>query len=176
LESTFTPPTNPLKTRGFGKGIQARSAELPTTNLLQTHPFGSPQFQQPDTRSIEEQLEGASRFGYNGLDVPVNAPGTSPPPVQRHSNSEGLEHNSQLQRKPIQRATEFKQIVQRQDDGSGTHGTEEAGIGDRFKKQFWYRVADTAESLGMTNAARHMRHYQLDLQWVVVYPSPADSG
>ncbi|MFP4413735.1 eCIS core domain-containing protein [Coleofasciculus sp.] len=57
---------------------------------------------------------------------------------------------------PVQAKLE---VVQLQNDGSGTHGTEEAGTGDRLKKQFWYRVADTAESLGMTNAARHMRHY-----------------
>jgi hypothetical protein len=49
--------------------------------------------------------------------------------------------------------------VQRQKDGSGKHGSQEAGIGNRLKKQWWYRVADTAESVGLTNAARHMRHY-----------------
>ncbi|MFP4412772.1 phosphotransferase [Coleofasciculus sp.] len=83
MKSTFTPPTHPLKTRGFGNSIQARSAALPQTSLLQTRPFGSParvQQQQPDTRSIAEQLEGASRFGYHGLDIPVKASGTSPPP------------------------------------------------------------------------------------------------
>lgn len=42
LKSSFTPAANPLKTRGFGKGIQARSAQLPKTNPLQTRPFGSP--------------------------------------------------------------------------------------------------------------------------------------
>ncbi|MFP4124166.1 MAG: phosphotransferase [Coleofasciculus sp.] len=72
-----------MKTRGFGNTIQARSPELPQTSLLQTRPFGSParvQQQQQDTRSIAEQLEGASRFGYHGLDIPVKASGTSPPP------------------------------------------------------------------------------------------------
>jgi len=86
LKSSFTPPANPLKSRGFGKGIQARSAQLPKTNLLQTRPFGSPipaSAQQEETQSASEQLEIESRFGYNGLAVPVNAPGTSSPPVQR---------------------------------------------------------------------------------------------
>jgi hypothetical protein len=83
LNSIFTPPTHPLKTRGFGNGIQARSAELPQTNLLQTRPFGSPagvQQQPQHTRSVAEQLEKASRFAYHGLDIPVKASGTSPPP------------------------------------------------------------------------------------------------
>jgi len=169
LKSTFTPPANPLKTRGFGNGIQARRAELPRTNLLQTRPFGSPPMtqQEPqDTRSVEEQLEGKSRFGYNGLEIPVNAPIASPPPppIQRKEASAKLGNWQQQQLleqepKQIQESTEFGQTVQLQDDGSGAHGTEEAGIGDRLKKQFWYRVADTAETLGMTNAARHMRHY-----------------
>jgi len=83
LKSTFAFPTHFLKTRGFGNNIQARSAKLPQTNLLQTRPFGSParvQQQQQDTRSIAEQLEEASRFGYHGLDIPVKASGTSSPP------------------------------------------------------------------------------------------------
>lgn len=83
LKSSFTPPANPLKTRGFGKGIQARSAELPKTNPLQTRPFGSPipaSAQQEETESASEQLEKASHFGYNGLDVPVNSP--EPPPLK----------------------------------------------------------------------------------------------
>jgi hypothetical protein len=95
LKSTFTPPANPLKTRGFGNGIQARRAELPQTNLLQTRPFGSPAMaqQQPqETPSAEAQLEGKSRFGYNGLEIPVNAPiaPPSPPPVQRRGASAKL--------------------------------------------------------------------------------------
>ena len=44
-------------------------------------------------------------------------------------------------------------------DGSGSHGVDDPGFGDRVKKQFWYQVATTAEGLGLTNAARHMRHY-----------------
>jgi hypothetical protein len=95
LKSTFTPPANPLKTRGFGNGIQARRADLPRTNLLQTRPFGSPSMaqQQPqETPSVEAQLEGKSRFGYNGLEIPVNAPiaPPSPPPVQRREASAKL--------------------------------------------------------------------------------------
>jgi hypothetical protein len=34
--SSLTPAVNPLKSRGFGSGIQARSAALPRTTLLQT--------------------------------------------------------------------------------------------------------------------------------------------
>ncbi|MEQ9237958.1 MAG: hypothetical protein RIG66_28185 [Coleofasciculus sp. E2-BRE-01] len=74
LESTFTPAANPSKTRGFGKGIPARSAELPKTSLRQTRPFGLPFIAQPkhqDTRSIEEQKSGAERFGYNAAAIPL---------------------------------------------------------------------------------------------------------
>jgi len=90
LKSSFTPPANPLKTRGFGKGIQARSAQLPQANPLQTRPFGSPipaSAQQEETESASEPLEIESRFGYNGLDVPVNPP--EPPPVQRKGEGQG---------------------------------------------------------------------------------------
>lgn len=95
LKSTFTPPANPLKTRGFGNGIQARRAELPRTKLLQKSSFGSPAMAQPesqDTRSAEAQLEGKSRFGYNGLDIPVNTPiaPPPPPPIQRKEASAKL--------------------------------------------------------------------------------------
>jgi len=121
LKSSLMPAANPLKSRGFGKGIQARSAELPKTNLLQTRPFGSPipasaqqedtlereelsseeisqnqespqtkgegegasspvqsesgsGKQQPQMPSLQAQLKTTSKFGYNGLDVPVNPP------------------------------------------------------------------------------------------------------
>lgn len=52
----------------------------------------------------------------------------------------------------------LQRMIQRQ-DGSGTHGAQQPGLGNRLSKQLWYRVADAAESLNMTNAARHMRHY-----------------
>jgi len=118
LQSNFTPTVNPLKTRGFGKGIQARSAELPKTNPLQTRPFGSPipaSAQQEETQSASEQLEIESHLGYNGLNVPVNAPATPPPPVQRKSASGGLENQTKLttvaQREIIQRDGEIERSV-----------------------------------------------------------------
>ncbi|MEQ9001828.1 MAG: hypothetical protein RID53_35655 [Coleofasciculus sp. B1-GNL1-01] len=45
-----------------------------------------------DARSAEAQLEGKSRFGYNGLEIPVNAPISPPPPppIQRKEASEKL--------------------------------------------------------------------------------------
>ncbi len=79
-----TPAKNPLKTRGFGKGMQARSAELPTTNLLQTRP-AKPPTPQPtplqETPDLDVQLKQAEGFGYNGLDVPTFAAGATPPPT-----------------------------------------------------------------------------------------------
>jgi len=85
LKPTST-PLNPLKTRGFGKGIQARNAQLPKSNPLQTRPFGTPSqglSQQQETRSIEEQMEGAAQFGYNAANIQNHAPETSQRPVQR---------------------------------------------------------------------------------------------
>lgn len=76
------PTKNPFKTRGFGKGLQARSAELPVTNLLQTRPVSSPTqqpSQQQETPDLDVQLERAEQFGYNGLDVPTIAAGATPP-------------------------------------------------------------------------------------------------
>jgi len=104
LESTFTPPANPLKTRGFGNGIQARSAELPATNLLQTRPLGFPsrvQQEQQDTRSVEEQKLGAERFGYNAANIPVYASKT-PPAVRQIVDK----INTQTPHQPMQRQSE----------------------------------------------------------------------
>ncbi|MBC7975440.1 MAG: DUF4157 domain-containing protein [Myxococcales bacterium] len=46
-------------------------------------------------------------------------------------------------------------------DGSGTWGSEadDRGITDRANHYMWTRVALAAETMGMPNAARHMRHY-----------------
>lgn len=44
-------------------------------------------------------------------------------------------------------------------DGSGEWGQEDAGITDYANREFWYQVANMAEALDLTNAARHMRHY-----------------
>ena len=79
-----TPARNPFKTRGFGNGMQARSPELPTTNLLQKRPV-SPPTQEPsqpqETQDLDVQLKQAEGFGYNGLDVPTFVPGATPPPT-----------------------------------------------------------------------------------------------
>ncbi len=72
-----TPARNPFKTRGFGNGMQARSAELPTTNLLQKRSVRPPtqQSSQPqETPDLDVQLKQAEQFGYDGLDVPTFAP------------------------------------------------------------------------------------------------------
>ncbi|HAX89104.1 MAG TPA: hypothetical protein DCY91_23270 [Cyanobacteria bacterium UBA11370] len=62
-----------------------------------------------ETVRIEDQLERASKFGYNGLDVPVNAPATPPPPVQRQSDSGGSENNSQS---PVAEASATSETVE----------------------------------------------------------------
>ncbi|MBE9129621.1 MULTISPECIES: eCIS core domain-containing protein [unclassified Coleofasciculus] len=86
LDSDSTPVQNQFRPRAFGKGIQARQAELPTTNFLETRPFGVPNqgtSQQQETPSIQTQREQAERFGYNAANIPTFAPGTaSPPPIQ----------------------------------------------------------------------------------------------
>lgn len=100
-KSTFTPPVNPFKSRGFGNGIQARNAQLPESNSLKPRPFASPNpgLSQPsDTRSVEEQMEGATQFGYNALEVPVHVPQTPPLPVQRKERGLGSWHQPSIQR------------------------------------------------------------------------------
>ncbi|MFP4412700.1 hypothetical protein [Coleofasciculus sp.] len=99
-----TTPVNPLRTRGFGKGIPARNAQLPHGNPLQTRPFGAQKpglSQKQETHSIQEQKEqkeGTEQFGYNAANIPAYAPersqlpiqtkvgqfgGWNPPPIQR---------------------------------------------------------------------------------------------
>ena len=93
-QSSFTPVTNPFKTRGFGHGLQAREAKLPETNLLQKRPIAPPSqqlSQQPDTRSIEEQIAGANQFGYDIKDIPVEPPSTPPPPPPVQIKEAGVE-------------------------------------------------------------------------------------
>ncbi|HBL14576.1 MAG TPA: hypothetical protein DD379_24945 [Cyanobacteria bacterium UBA11162] len=81
--------------------MQARVAKLPETNLLQTRPIAPP-FQElsqpPDTRSVEERIEGAAQFGYNTSDIPVQAPEAPPPPPPVQSKIGGW------YQPPIQRA------------------------------------------------------------------------
>ncbi|HBL14355.1 MAG TPA: hypothetical protein DD379_23800 [Cyanobacteria bacterium UBA11162] len=92
--------------------VEKKSSSVPnqTTSSLQPHRLklsvqaqsGS---QEQETPSISEQLDKASQFGYNGLDVPVNVPATPPPPVQRQINSGGSENNSHPQAVPEASAT-----------------------------------------------------------------------
>ncbi|HAG84342.1 MAG TPA: hypothetical protein DCL61_25100 [Cyanobacteria bacterium UBA12227] len=92
-QSSFTPVTNPFKTRGFGNGLQAREAKIPETNLLQKRPVASPfqpLSQEPDTRSIEEQMAGANQFGYDIKDIPVEPPSTPPPPPPVQMKERGV--------------------------------------------------------------------------------------
>lgn len=101
LKSSLIPAANPLKSRGFGKGIQARSAQLPNINPLQTRPFATPSqglSQQQETRSIEEQMEGAAQFGYNAANIQNHAPETSQLPVQRKEGKFGGWNQPPIQR------------------------------------------------------------------------------
>ena len=55
--------------------------------------------QQQEKRSIPEQLEKASKFGYNGLDLPVDVSTTSPPSVQNQLVTGELDNT--LQQQPV---------------------------------------------------------------------------
>lgn len=44
-------------------------------------------------------------------------------------------------------------------DGSGAHGMRSPGVGDKLFEQIAYRLADSADAIGLNNAARHMQHY-----------------
>ncbi|HAX85355.1 MAG TPA: hypothetical protein DCY91_03595, partial [Cyanobacteria bacterium UBA11370] len=56
--------------------------------------------QQQEKRSIPEQLEKASKFGYNGLDLPVDVSTTSPPSVQNQLVTGELDNTLQPQPVP----------------------------------------------------------------------------
>ena len=45
------------------------------------------------------------------------------------------------------------------DEGSGKWGAEEPSLKDRATRAKWSGIAATADAVGLTNAARHMRHY-----------------
>ncbi|HBL13670.1 MAG TPA: hypothetical protein DD379_20185 [Cyanobacteria bacterium UBA11162] len=83
--------------------VEKKSSSVPNQmhNSLQPRRLQIPLQAQSDhsvqeTASIEEQLERASKFGYDGLDVPVNAP-TPSPLVQTKLNLEGGENEYQAQ-------------------------------------------------------------------------------
>ncbi|MEQ9480815.1 hypothetical protein [Coleofasciculus sp. F4-SAH-05] len=99
-----TTPVNPLRTRGFGKGIQARNAQLPHGNPLQTRPFGAQKpglSQNQETQSLQEQQEqkeGAEQFGYNAANIPAYAPERSQLPIQTKVGQFGGWNPSPIQR------------------------------------------------------------------------------
>ncbi len=90
-----TTPVNPLRTRGFGKGIPARNAQLPHGNPLQTRPFGAQKpglSQKQETHSLQEQQEqkeGTEQFGYNAANIPAYAPERSQLPIQTKAGQFG---------------------------------------------------------------------------------------
>ncbi|MEQ8961896.1 MAG: hypothetical protein RLP02_28880, partial [Coleofasciculus sp. C2-GNP5-27] len=106
-----TTPVNPLQTRGFGKGIQARNAQLPHGNLLQARPLARPfSDQKPglsqtkETHSLQEQKEqkeqkeGTEQFGYNAANIPAYAPERSQLPIQTKTGQFGGWNPPSIQR------------------------------------------------------------------------------
>jgi len=99
-----TTPVNPLRTRGFGKGIQARNAQLPHGNPLQTRPFGTQKpglSQQQESHSLQEQQEqkeGAEQFGYNAANIPAYVPERSQLPIQTKAGQFGGWNSPPIQR------------------------------------------------------------------------------
>ncbi|HBL14157.1 MAG TPA: hypothetical protein DD379_22760, partial [Cyanobacteria bacterium UBA11162] len=91
--------------------VEKKSSSVPNQTHSSLPPQRSyqPEPIEQETVSIEDQLDRASKFGYNGLDVPVNAPATPPPPVQRQSDSGGSENNSQP---PVAEASATSETVE----------------------------------------------------------------
>ncbi|HBB32826.1 MAG TPA: hypothetical protein DDZ80_21645 [Cyanobacteria bacterium UBA8803] len=88
-----------------GKKISSVPSQTPS--LLQPRRFKVPvqaqsEAQEQETPSVSEQLEQASRFHYNLLDIPVHAPGTPPPspPIQPKFAFRGLTNRYQQQGGP----------------------------------------------------------------------------
>ncbi|HEY1012962.1 MAG TPA: WXG100 family type VII secretion target [Herpetosiphonaceae bacterium] len=44
-------------------------------------------------------------------------------------------------------------------DGSGAYDSDSPGVRDYLNRELFYKVADSADALGLDNAARNMRHY-----------------
>ncbi|HBY80475.1 MAG TPA: hypothetical protein DEG47_26460, partial [Cyanobacteria bacterium UBA11148] len=78
-----TPASNPLQPR-------RRQLPKPPQEVVQLSP-------EQQKALLEEQQLKASRFGYNGLEVPVDAPATPESPIQKQSASTGLENEQQPQ-------------------------------------------------------------------------------
>jgi len=80
-------------------------------------------------------------------------------PIQRQTGEE----TEAVQMQPL--VNSITPLVQRSSgkevDGSGEwgHDAKERGLTDRANHYMWTRVALASESMGLTNAARHMRHY-----------------
>ncbi len=79
-----------------GEGTE--NQEAPDSNTDQTISDSEKESEivqrQPEHSSLQGQLEKASRFNHNFLDVPVNGVGSSQLPIQRQVNFSNLEENS----------------------------------------------------------------------------------
>ncbi|MEQ8753697.1 MAG: hypothetical protein RID09_09280 [Coleofasciculus sp. G1-WW12-02] len=67
--------------------------------------------QQPQIRSLQAQLEKVSKFGYNGLNVPVKAPGTRLSQVQRklsHNKTHHIDVDGGISLKPSEGVVQAK--------------------------------------------------------------------
>ena len=78
-----TPASNPLQPR-------RRQVPKPPQEVVQLSP-------EQQKSLLEEQQARASRFGYNGLEVPVDAPATPASPIQKQSASTVGENQPQPQ-------------------------------------------------------------------------------
>jgi len=96
------------------------------------------------------------RSGSDG-ERPRDSEGEGPPPEGADSSSEPPPSGVELGPDGGPVPPPFEPPAP--DVGSGEHGSERAGLGDRLNKQKWYLAADAAETLGLPDAARHLRHY-----------------
>lgn len=91
-------------------------------------------------------------------DVQMSA-GASAPAVQMRDLDEERGRQAERGTEELDRRVEGNHGPQ--EDGSGGWGadSDERGLTDRANHYMWTRVSLAAESLGLPNAARHMRHY-----------------
>jgi hypothetical protein len=106
---------------------------------------GSPTDRGPDGRS-----------GSNG-ERPRDSQGTAPAPEGGESDSQAPPSGFELGPDGGPAPKPFDPPAP--DPGSGKYDSEGAGVRDRLNKEKWYLAADAAETLGYTDAARHLRHY-----------------
>jgi WXG100 family type VII secretion target len=102
------------------------------------------------------EAEAAALFG---TDIP--APEIVPTPTPRPNKDNNLipppKSENQLPPRPE------PPPAPTEGDGSGKHGSKERNLiqqaWDEAQKQLWYQIANAADSAGMDDAARHMRHF-----------------